>query len=442
MLRRSNLKGYIIDKIVDKVVVKMFADDTTVYLDALDSFEELQVLLKKWCEASSTKFNVEKTEIIPVGTIEHRERVIATRKLNANDPPIPKNIHIVQEKEAVQILGGHIGNGIDTFVLWTPIVERIDSRLERYDRWHPTLEGRKNIVQISVGAMTQYKTQVNGMPERIVKYLIRATREFMAGGAKSSPISLDMLMATIADGGKNLLDLKARNEAIQLMKLKSYLNLGPERAIWGYIADSNFELNNVTANDSTEAPTYFETAEGDESSKEGFDGARVLAEYGSRKEHPDNIISSVTPEFELRGAKLSSLMQAIAYAEIKKAKGPPARKATDNMIKQVQASIKQNFNRIPLPADIWKSARHKNFTRQVRNFLWKSLHNAHRIGNFWTHIPECEDRAISQFYSVTEDLEHILLKCERPGQHQIWNLAKELWLKKHDRWPDFPSGLF
>ncbi|KAJ7711665.1 hypothetical protein B0H16DRAFT_1343555 [Mycena metata] len=173
---------------------------------------------------------------------------------------------------------------------------------------------------------------------------------------------------------------------------------------------------------------------------EGFDGARALAEYGSQKEHPDNIISSVTPEFELRGAKLSSLTQAIAYAEIKKVKGPPARKATDNMIKQVQASIKQNFNRIPLPADIWKSVRHKDFTRQVRNFLWKSLQNAHRIGNFWTHIPECEDRAICQFCGVTEDLEHILLKCERPGQHQIWNLAKELWLKKHDRWPDLSLG--
>jgi hypothetical protein len=47
MLRKSNLRGYSIPHVMEKVVVKMFADDTTVYLDAEDSFDGLQLILKK-----------------------------------------------------------------------------------------------------------------------------------------------------------------------------------------------------------------------------------------------------------------------------------------------------------------------------------------------------------------------------------------------------------
>ncbi|KAJ6551124.1 hypothetical protein B0H19DRAFT_1296164 [Mycena capillaripes] len=37
-------------------------------------------------------------------------------------------------------------------------------------------------------------------------------------------------------------------------------------------------------------------------------------------------------------------------------------------------------------------------------------------------------------------MEHILLKCKRPGQELIWKLAKELWLKKHNTWPELTLG--
>ncbi|KAJ7489491.1 hypothetical protein FB451DRAFT_1025059, partial [Mycena latifolia] len=75
-----------------------------------------------------------------------------------------------------------------------------------------------------------------------------------------------------------------------------------------------------------------------------------------------------------------------------------------------------------------------------KNFLWKSLHSAHRIGDFWKHIPECEDRGICQFCDEPEDLEHIVLKCRRPGQDTIWSLVKDLWSRKHRTWPELSLG--
>ncbi|KAJ7238108.1 hypothetical protein B0H12DRAFT_1025980 [Mycena haematopus] len=104
--------------------------------------------------------------------------------------------------------------------------------------------------------MSQYLTQVNGMPDKIEKHLLKAQREFMWGGAKSSPVQREMLVAPIEAGGKNLLDLKARNDAIQIMKLKTYLELDPEmRTTWGYIVDARLQNADVKSSN-VDAKSY------------------------------------------------------------------------------------------------------------------------------------------------------------------------------------------
>ncbi|KAJ7616835.1 hypothetical protein DFH06DRAFT_1107689 [Mycena polygramma] len=168
-------------------------------------------------------------------------------------------------------------------------------------------------------------------------------------------------------------------------------------------------------------------------------GALTLAREGCQSAAED-IDLRVHPDFKIRGMKLSTLTQATAYAAIKESKEAVSRKASDNNVKQVVSATEQNFHRIPSTAEVWKSIRHKDFSRQLRNFLWKSLHSAHRIGIFWKHMPESEEREFCQFCGEREDLEHILLKCERPGQALVWSLAKELWRKKHPTWPELSLG--
>jgi hypothetical protein len=61
-------------------------------------------------------------------------------------------------------------------------------------------------------------------------------------------------------------------------------------------------------------------------------------------------------------------------------------------------------------------------------------------GKFWTHIPECEDRAKCKDCNVIEDLDHILTGCKSPGQEIIWKAAKSLWLEKEAVWPTVSLG--
>lgn len=60
----------------EKLAINLFADDTVLYLSAKDSYDETLKSLDKWCRVSGTKFNKEKTEIIPIGTKAHRKKVV------------------------------------------------------------------------------------------------------------------------------------------------------------------------------------------------------------------------------------------------------------------------------------------------------------------------------------------------------------------------------
>jgi len=86
------LKGFDIPGVKGKLIVSLYADDTTIYLSELDSYTALQIILANWCLASGAKFNLEKTEVIPIGTHTHRERIWTTRQVNDEDPPLPQNI--------------------------------------------------------------------------------------------------------------------------------------------------------------------------------------------------------------------------------------------------------------------------------------------------------------------------------------------------------------
>jgi len=130
-LRKSELKGFTTKGEAERLVVTLFADDTTVYLSENNSFEDLQAVLEEWCKASGAKFNVNKTEILPIGSKEHRQRVCQTRKLNPDDAQISPTIRIVRDGEHTRTLGAYVGNEINEITVWTPVLDRIDDELEK-----------------------------------------------------------------------------------------------------------------------------------------------------------------------------------------------------------------------------------------------------------------------------------------------------------------------
>ena len=79
MIRRDpNLSGIAIPGLTENILVNLFADDTALFLSKHDRFDDAERILNHWCKASGAKFNIEKTEIIPIGTRNHRSAVVTT----------------------------------------------------------------------------------------------------------------------------------------------------------------------------------------------------------------------------------------------------------------------------------------------------------------------------------------------------------------------------
>ena len=240
MLRDSpNLQGYDIPGVAHKIIVSMYADDTTVYLSKDDSYEALLEILTTWCSASGAKFNIEKTEVIPTGTKTHRQRVLATRCVNPTDPPLPPEVRIAEDGSAVRILGAWIGNETRAITPWEPILDKVRSALQRWGKGHPTLDAKRHIVQMFAGGMTQFLTKAQGMPGPIEDALVRIIRSFVWDDSPAPPmISLKRLYARKEQGGISLLNIPIRNDAINLTWLRTYLDLTPLRPTWAFVTDA------------------------------------------------------------------------------------------------------------------------------------------------------------------------------------------------------------
>ena len=233
-----NINGITIPGLKDPIKTNLFADDTNLYFSQNDHFDHAQDILNNWCQVSGAKFNIDKTEVIPIGSVAHRQRIIMTRKINQEDAqPLNDRVRIADDGEAVRSLGAWIGNNTNDITPWEGIVDKIHKNLDRWKKTYPTMKGRKTIVQIIVGGYTQFLTKAQGMPTHIEAALTKIIRDFMWENDSSPRIALGVLQSPIEQGGLNLLDLKARNEAIDIMWLKSYLNFSPSRPTWAAVID-------------------------------------------------------------------------------------------------------------------------------------------------------------------------------------------------------------
>ncbi|KAJ3979762.1 hypothetical protein F5890DRAFT_1420828, partial [Lentinula detonsa] len=89
-----------------------------------------------------------------------------------------------------------------------------------------------------VGGMTQYLTKVQGMPKEVESRLEKRIRKFLWDDKTLARINKETIYAPIEEGGRQLLDLLARNEAILVTWLQGYLNLNKKRATWTFVADA------------------------------------------------------------------------------------------------------------------------------------------------------------------------------------------------------------
>lgn len=172
----------------------------------------------------------------------------------------------------------------------------------------------------------------------------------------------------------------------------------------------------------------------------GNDGAGELAGLGARKEVSDDVNLDGLLKFKVSGARLSRMTQALLYAGLLELKPLPYRRGTIVNLDMVRFAVESVNEEKPTDRRIWTSLRSRGFSRNVRAFLWKAMHNAFRCGRYWDNIPNYEHRAVCQACGMVESLEHVLAECEMSARATIIAMCKKLWMRTGLPWPEPTFG--
>ncbi|KAI0659856.1 hypothetical protein C8Q70DRAFT_981825 [Cubamyces menziesii] len=177
---------------------------------------------------------------------------------------------------------------------------------------------------------------------------------------------------------------------------------------------------------------------------EGNEGADVLAKEGAAKPRPYLPMYPPAPQrFLKHGAELASLTQGLAYKAIMQTRKWRPLDATERRVKQTLDAVRDWTGNESTAAALWKSLRRDPMQPKTRDFIWKSLHNAYKIGKFWSPIPGYEQRAKCARCGTDEDMNHILVECTAPGQRELWEEARAILQKCNVHLPPRPtSGLY
>jgi len=203
------LQGLSILGLENNLKLTLFADDTNLFLSKEDNLDDAETILQAWCKLSGAKFNIEKTEIIPIGSPEHRKKMTESRKLSGNEArPLSEHIRIAANGTPVRILGVWIGNNIEDGAAWETILDKVRKRLNKWENIHPTFFRKHIITQAVVGGHTQFLAKAQGMPPNIEKAAMKLIKDFAWGKNKQARIVMETLHKPLGEGGLQLLNIQ------------------------------------------------------------------------------------------------------------------------------------------------------------------------------------------------------------------------------------------
>jgi hypothetical protein len=181
-----------------------------------------------------------------------------------------------------------------------------------------------------------------------------------------------------------------------------------------------------------------------EAETKSLDGIKIKKAKELAKEEISNDTPTVNltihPNWKLPGAQLSEMTQHIMYLGIRTLTFPQRKHMQGNTsmektyhknINMIKEELKSLTGKSTPEEKIWtRCTCSSNATKEQNIWMWKAIHNYFWVGRRWLHIPGYEERATCQYCEETESMEHILTKCQKPGQDDVWKLARNFLSQK------------
>jgi len=77
-----------------------------------------------------------------------------------------------------------------------------------------------------------------------------------------------------------------------------------------------------------------------------------------------------------------------------------------------------------------------DLSTNIRNFLWKLIHDTHKCGKYWLKMANLSERGACTKCRTPETMQHIVFNYKANQSAVIWNITKKLCEMKEIIWPE------
>jgi len=204
----------------------LYADDVNLFLGAQDSIPEISRCLMETSEIIGSKFNMDKTDMKPVGP--HAFQLTCYENQDMNGSTIP-GAHILPPADPLWILGVWVGSRDNALQQWQQIDKHIGKIISQWRAIGASASNRALLAKALMLSRCHFLLDGNGVPPSILRKISNKIMSFMRG--KFSAMAYNTLEAPLVEGGLNAPSLIARKHATDL-KFLSDLVTGDQSAPW------------------------------------------------------------------------------------------------------------------------------------------------------------------------------------------------------------------
>jgi len=196
---------------LDPVKVMLYADDVNLFLGDQDSVQEISATLAETSFTIGLKFNLEKTDMKPVGPHTFQEKCYRDQDMAGSNIP---GAHILPPVDPLCILGVWIGSRDNALHRWTQIDVHIKKIISQWQVIRASVRNRSLLAKALMLSRCHFLMDGNGIPPHILRQISNRIMGFVRG--KFSAMSYGTLEAPLEEGGLNNPSLITRKYATNL----------------------------------------------------------------------------------------------------------------------------------------------------------------------------------------------------------------------------------
>src|SRR5258706_5399831 len=181
----------------------MYADDMNLFMSTAENFRLIQQVMTDSCLAIGCKFNLDKTDILVVGSLVHRSTGNHEEVTACFD-----GAYVLHDNSPLCILGVWINSPDRATPCWKQIASHIKKLVSQWTSIGASILNRVVLAKALMMSRCYYLLDGNSIPPSVLKKLNNIILRFVCGSYSSAPYRL--LESPLSVGGLNCPSLVSR----------------------------------------------------------------------------------------------------------------------------------------------------------------------------------------------------------------------------------------